>query len=158
MAFSWDKLKKEIKIDNCSEAMMEHADLYLKYAHMYAEAAPKKDEKKWQAEKTFAIIREGIRREHDKITEARLDSMTVSHPEYMLAKDEYLKASEEEAGLKLALQALSIRKDMLISLSANMREEAYQGISTGVPIKDKTSEALEALKISFSTKFKNEDE
>jgi len=155
--FSWDILKEEIKIADCQTALATHADLFLKYAKMYSEASAKKDELKWQSEKTFAIIREGLRRDADtKITEARLDTMTTSHPEYMNSKAEYLKASEEEAALKLAIQALSIRRDMLINLSASIREEAYQGIQSGVAsYTPNPSDALSALKDSFSKKYGN---
>lgn len=153
--FSWETLRQEIAINDCHTALATHADLYLKYAEMYAKAASKKDELKWQAEKAFAIIREGLRRDADsKMTEARLDTMTTSHPEYMSVKQDYLQAAEDEAVLKLAIQALSIRKDMLISLSASLREEAYQGIQNGTPsYAPNPSDALSALKESFSKKY-----
>lgn len=148
--FNWDTLKKEIVIKDCMDSLIGHSELFLKYAFMYSEASSVKDEAKWQVEKVFAIIKEGLRRAESsgKITEARLDALTTGSPDYMEAKEEYLKASEKETALKLAMQALSIRKDMLISLSANMREEAFQGISRG-SIEDtgviKSHQALNAL-------------
>lgn len=153
--FSWDTLKQEIEIKDCHSALATHADLYLKYAKMYAAAAQKKDEKKWQSEKSYAIIREGLRRTADtKVTEARLDMLATAHPEYVNAKEEFLKASEEETALKLAIQALSIRKDMLINLSASIREESYQGIQSGSPsYTQQPMDALSALKDSFTKKY-----
>ena len=153
--FNWDTLKKEIEIKDCHGALATHADLFLKYAKMSAEVTAKKDEAKWQAEKVYAIIRESIRRESDtKVTEARLDMLATAHPEYVNAKEEFLKASEEDAALKLALQALSIRRDMLINLSASMREEVYQGIQNGTPSYiAQPMDALSALKDSFTKKY-----
>lgn len=149
---NWDILKKEIEIKDCKEALTTHADLFLKYAQMYANASVKKDEAKWQADKVYAIVREGLRRDVEgKVTEARLDVMAESHPEYVHAKEEYLKASEEETGLKLAIQALSIRKDMLINLSANLREEVYQGIQSGI-FTSRPEDALNTLKEKFTKK------
>ena len=153
--FNWDTLRQEILIADCTSALLTHADLFLKYARMYSEASAKRDELKWQTEKAFAIIREGIRRDADsKMTEARLDTMTTSHPEYMAAKSEYLKACEEETALKLAIQVLSIRKDMLINLSASLREEAYQGIQSGISgYAQQPTDALTSLKESFTKKY-----
>ena len=154
MVFSWDTLKEEITITDCTSALLTHADLFLKYAKMYSVASSKKDELKWQTEKSFAIVREGLRRSSDgKVTEARLDTMTTSHPEYMAVRSEYLQACEEETALKLAIQVLSIRKDMLINLSASLREEAYQRIQSGTPwYTPQPTDALTALKESFSKK------
>ena len=159
--FKWDVLKKEIVIKDCMDALIEHSDLFVKYAFMYNEASAEKDAAKWQVEQTFAIIKESLRRSESsgKITEARLDALTTGSPEYMKSRDDYLEASEKETALKLALQALSIRKDMLISLSANMREEAFQGISRGTKESGgaiKSYQALNALD-TLEQKMNKED-
>ena len=152
---NWETLKKEVAINDCHGALATHADLFLKYAQMYAAASAKKEEMKWQSEKVYAIIREALRRDADtKVTEARLDMLATAHPEYVNSKEDYLKASEEESALKLAIQALSIRRDMLINLSASMREEAYQGIQSGTHV-PQPADALTALKESFSKKYGN---
>ena len=43
---NWETLKKEVAINDCHGALATHADLFLKYAQMYAAASAKKEEMK----------------------------------------------------------------------------------------------------------------
>lgn len=130
----WETLKSELYITDLNQALLDQAQIFVKYAYEYIEAVKGAQESAWNVKKTYAVVQEGLRQRmstdasYGKITEARLEALTLQSPEYMAAQDEYLASAEREAEYKLVMQAIQMRKDMLITLSANQREEAYSGV------------------------------
>ena len=79
-------------------------------------------------EKVEAIVKDGVRNsttdEKGKtLSDAKITAIMIQDLDYMKARDEYLNAETNETELRLIMDAINIRKDMLRSLSANRREE-----------------------------------
>lgn len=149
----WEDLKGELYISDLNQALLDQAQIFVKYAYAYIEAVKEAQESAWNVKKTYAVVQEGLRQRmstdasYGKVTEARLEALTLQSPEYMAAQNEYLVAAEKEAEYKLVMQAIQMRKDMLITLSANQREEAYSGVvrQTTLP-NSQMSEGIDSLK------------
>jgi hypothetical protein len=149
----WEDLKSELYIADINQALLDQSVIFVKYAYAYLQAVKEAQEAAWEVKKSYAVMQESIRRKMSedsslgKITEARLEALTLQSPAYMAAQEAYLKAAEKEMEYKLVMQAIQMRKDMLITLSANQREEAYSGIvrQTTLPT-NQMSEGIDSLR------------
>lgn len=152
----WDELAQEIKINDINEALYTHTDLFVKYAVTAAKAEADKQDAKYSLERICAIVKENLRaqetRAGNKVTEARLNDLVVNTEEYTEAVDKYINASFIDTEWKLAMQALSIRKDMLISYSANHRSELTNLLPTdSSAINGAMKQSLETLRSQLGT-------
>lgn len=130
----WDKLRADIQITDIDEAMLTHADLFIVYANAYTKALAMEADAKFNYERKLAIIRTRLRdslclSEGGKsVSEARLDRELPMQMEVQDAKEEWVDAEEIANEWRMAMEVIRIRKDMLVQLSANRREEMAQGI------------------------------
>ena len=127
----WEKFKEDLSINDVNTSMLNQPALFAKWAQEYSEAYSKREDLKWVLDKTYAVINERVRNDPSagKLTEARVEALVVQSPEYVAAKEDFLAAQSMESALKLILQAVTMKKDMLISLSANQREELSTGVA-----------------------------
>lgn len=82
-----------------------------------------------------AEVRNNMSMEGERITEARVTGNIYTHPRYLSAtqdlyklQDELLELQAQTNTLNLAKEAFLQRKDMIISLGANIRQEKVSGI------------------------------
>lgn len=152
MSVNWESLKAEVRIENndVNAALLTQTDLFIKYASQITSAETKLQQAKFNLERVEGIRKESIRRDFntrgDKITEARLNDLVTQDSEYRGALEDYLTAASTNMEFKLLLQAIVMRKDMLISLSANQRTEAQVGIQQTFDPNQQLSKGLENLK------------
>ena len=127
----WSGFKEDLAIQDVNTAMLSQPTLFAKWSQEYSEAYTKREDLKWVLDKTYAVINERVRNDPNagKLTEARVEALVIQSPEYIAAKEEFLTAQAMESALKLVLQAVTMKKDMLISLSANQREELSTGVA-----------------------------
>ena len=127
----WSGFKEDLSINDVNTAMLSQPTLFAKWAKEYSDAYAKREDLKWTLDKTYAIINERVRNDPNagKLTEARVEALVIQSPEYVAAKEDFLAAQSMESALKLVLQAVTMKKDMLISLSANQREELSTGVA-----------------------------
>ena len=123
----------DIDIDG---AFRSQASLFASYAAKHFEAQQQLgnakillDLKKARLDKE---IRDRLVEEKAKATEATVENEIKRHPTYMSACKDMNEASAIVDLLKNALEAFKQRKDMLISLGANQREEMKGDLRMGI--------------------------
>jgi len=155
MRVNWATLREEMRIADVNTAILEQTQLYLKYAPIQAEAEAAKNQAKFNLERIESIVKEGLRRDlssrGEKPTEARLNDMVSNMPDYKASVEELLTAQQEESEWKLAMQAIVMRKEMLVSISANQRMEMQTGIQRGIDDQMGLTSGLEALRARLGT-------
>jgi len=161
---NWNKFKEEIKIDDVEKGLLYQTELYCAYAEHYAEAVKNRIRAKWELEKTEAILKDHIRNtvRDDKgkpLSDAKINAIVIQKPEYIAVKDKLLEAEILELELKLIMDAINIRKDMLRSLAANRREELAQGaFSTNLDTENEIMlNKLQLLQNKFAASLNNSD-
>ena len=156
MSVNWETLKAEVRIENndVNAALLTQTDLFIKYSYDITQSEAKAQQAKFNLERVEGIRKESLRRDFatrgDKVTESRLNDLVPQDPEYRGALDDYLKATAQAAEYKLLMQAIVMRKDMLISLSANQRTEAQVGIQQTFDPNTQLTRGLENLKQRMS--------
>lgn len=136
------ELGDDLAIDpgDINQSFIDQPGKFAWWAVMAAKARAKADRLKVAAEKQDDFIRKTlvgtldskVRQEleldGEKITESKVTSGIYKHADYIAAVDEYNKlreqwvqANEDASVLEAARDAMYQRKDMLISLGANMR-------------------------------------
>lgn len=131
MQVDWQTFQEEVRITDIEKDLMYQTELYCTYAALYAEALKNKTYAKWELEKTEAILKDHIRNTQTDskgkpLSDSKISAIVVQQPEYIQAKEKYIEAEVIELELKLVIDAINMRKDMLRSLSANRREELAQ--------------------------------
>lgn len=110
-----------------SEAMMEQASLTAHYHTLAAEAARQVDDAKLLLEnveaQVYRVIRDELASSGEKVTEALLERLVARHQRVIDTKKALNEAKQIEAVAKGAVQAMRDRKDMLVQLGSNEREE-----------------------------------
>ena len=120
----------DLKIDvaNLNDELMRQPGLFSRWAVLAVEARAERDRLEEKLKVTDAHLdnefREKAEREGTKITEKKLLSQILLDPRHAQAMENCLEARKDADILQVgAREAFSQRKDCLISLAANLREE-----------------------------------
>lgn len=110
-----------------NEEFIKQAGSFAWYAVLCAEAESYRDKLKFELEVLEADldkqVREEIELRGDKVTEKVVNSEVLRKQEYKDAKEELLEANRRLGIMKAIKEGMVQKKDMLISLGANMRNE-----------------------------------
>lgn len=122
-------LSEDLTIDqaNLSESYAEHARKFAFYSTAFELATNHEAKLKVKLERAYAQLDEKAR-DHlssigKKFTEAMVESVVITAPDYVAIQDEYLDAQKQTGLLRASRDAMIHRKDMLVSLGANYRAE-----------------------------------
>ena len=139
-----EKLEKDLKFteEHLNTAYIEQASKFAFWATLAVQAKAKVDKKKLEIDQKEAYIKKTLMGKLDafvrhkladagkRITEAQVINEIYVQPEYLTACDELWTLQEELSELQLqsgllstAKEAMIQRKDMIISLGANLRQE-----------------------------------
>lgn len=137
-------LAEDLKIDpmNINENFCSQPALYAYWATVCAQARALVDKKKAELDraddylrKTLvgeldAEVRQQMEMDGEKVTEGKVTNAIYKHPRYIeqqekiyALKDELLALQQQWTVLDIAKESMNQRKDMLISLGANLRQE-----------------------------------
>ena len=157
-------LCEDLKIDsfNISEDFCEQPAKYAYWATVAAQAKSLVDHKKSEVErledylkKTLvgeldSVVRQELDMNGEKITESKVTNGIYIHPKYKetqkklyALKDELLELQKQSDMLNVAKDAMNQRKDMLISLGAQLRLE---GGNLELMMKEKAAEIVRGRK------------
>ncbi len=135
----------DLKIDtaNLNDELMRQPALFSRWAVLAVEARAERDSLEEKMKVTDAQLDAEFRQEAieigDKITEKKLFSKILLDPRHTLAMNDCLEARKAADILQVgAREAFSQRKDCLISLAANLREEH----DSDLHIKEKKAEEI----------------
>lgn len=153
----------KINIDNLSESYIDQPGKYAWWASLAAQARAIADKIKAEVDNKEDYVRKSLRGELDakvrkgleldgeKITETKVENAIYSHPAYREGMEElqdlrikYAQANENAVLLESARAALDQRKDMLISLGAQLRSD-YNNTSISIK-KENAKQVLAASK------------
>lgn len=113
--------------ETLSQDYMEQAGKYAWWAVLAESAKAQRDKKEIDMDKAEAEADKRVRKELEldgvKITESLVKSRIKLDSEYLEAVDAYNKAKKNAAVLDKLVRAFDHRKEMLISLGAQLREE-----------------------------------
>lgn len=124
-----NQLKRDVAINitDLTSAMMDQSGLFAHYAQLCADAQRQMDRAKIAVELTEARVHHELTREaHDagtKTTEAALSKALMRNGKMVKVKMQYADAKMIHALAKEALEAFKQRRDMLIQIGVNAREE-----------------------------------
>ena len=137
-------LAEDLKINktDLSESYMDQPAKFAWYAVLAAQARAQADALKNKIEqkedyirkilrgKLDAEVRKQLELDGEKVTEGKVENGINCHPKYAEAleelhelRDKYVEVNENASILETAKEALNQRKDMLISLGAQMRAD-----------------------------------
>lgn len=130
----------KINVDDINESYVDQPSKYAWWAVLAAQARAKADRIKSAIDKQDeyirktltgeldAKVREELELDGEKVTESKVTNGIYKHAQYVeeLAKlhalrDEYVEANEDASILEAAKDAMNQRKEMLISLGAQLR-------------------------------------
>ena len=137
-------LAEDLRINktDLSESYMDQPAKFAWYAVLAAQARAQADDLKNKIEqkedyikkilrgKLDAEVRKQLELDGERVTEGKVENGINCHPKYVEAleelhrlRDDYVEANENASILETAKEALNQRKDMLISLGAQMRAD-----------------------------------
>lgn len=125
-------IEEELKIErtHLNEHFMDQPGKYAWWGMIAENARDKMERAKAKVEQIEAEVDTRVRRELEmdgvKVTEALVNRKIKSHPAYLEALEEYFEAKRRFGILNTILKSFDHRKDALISLSANIRNEQDQ--------------------------------
>lgn len=148
-----------IDVEDLTSSYLDQPGKFAWWATLSAQARAIAERKKsdWEARKDYinktlmgeldAEVRDELTDIGEKITEKKVENAIYTHPKYQAAivelkelRDEFLRASEQAQLLEVARESMDQRKDMLISIGAQLRAE---GSNTELAIRKR--EAQEVL-------------
>ena len=124
----WD-LEQDLRINNAdlNGEFIKFSLLFAKWGTAFEMALDYENRLKTELEKMYAYLGLQIREEAkvtgNKITENMVESMILTHPDYMALQNKWLDARSQLGVLKAARDSVFSKKDMLISLGSNYRME-----------------------------------
>lgn len=157
-------LGEDLQIDstNINEAFCEQPAKYAWWATIAAQAKAIADRKKMEVDRQDEYIKKTLIGELDsevrmelemngeKVTETKVTNSIYIHPKYKEEssilyelKKEYLELQEQVVTLEIAKESMNQRKDMLISLGAQLRQEVG---NVDLTIKQMSSKANKIVK------------
>ena len=111
----------------------EHSAVFAFYATAFELAKEHEARCKAEKEATYAKadiwVRNQANNAEKKLTEKMVENMAMIQQEYIDAQNKHITAARNVGLLKAAVDALSTKKDMLISLGAMIRAEGDSTIS-----------------------------
>jgi len=124
-------LSTELKIDkvNLNEELMKHPSKVAWFSVLYSLAVEKRDTIGTELDVVYAELDKDIRKDPkkygimEKVTEGAIVNTINSNEIYLTKKKEMIEAKRDSDVLGSAVRAFEHRKDMLVSLCANMRQE-----------------------------------
>lgn len=161
-------LGKDLAIDsaNINESFCSQPALYAWWATVAAQAKALADKKKMEVDrqdeyikKTLvgeldAEIRQELEMNGEKVTEGKVTNAIYVHPKYKeeltelyALKEELLELQGQVTTLEIAKEAMNQKKDMLISLGAQLRQEGNNVELTLKQLGDKASSIVGKKKI-----------
>lgn len=130
-------LSKELSIDRTnldtlSNDLIHQPARFAWYAVLYAMAKNYTRNQKHAMELCHAQVDRKVRKKKikDKLTEPMIKARVLLHFDYLAAIEDYNDAKYNEDLLNAAVDAFIMRKDVLQSVSTNMRIEVERGLRT----------------------------
>ena len=123
------KLVDDLFIDrtDLSFAFEVHSERFSWYATAYELALDAEQRIKAQLDRAYAQLdvqaRTNMEAAGVKVTEKKVENTVITHPQYIKLQNDYFDAKREAGLLKAAKDAMVHRKDCLVSLGANVRQE-----------------------------------
>jgi|SRR6516162_2983609 hypothetical protein len=96
---------------------------YAYWSHQLSQATKTALQAKFEREKTYARLLIEIRETTSKKTVDEVEARVICCPEYEVAKLNEIESDAERARLYGIVEALRVKKDMLIQLGAHVRAE-----------------------------------
>lgn len=130
------KMKEDLHFSphNLNDAMIQQASMIAHYGELAADAARQVDSLKMLLESAEAVAYQTIRKDiiatGERVTEAQLEKMVVSHKSVVGLKRALADARRVEAVTKSAVEGFRHRRDMLIQLGAQARAEMQGELRT----------------------------
>ena len=121
-----------ISIENINSELAEQPAQFARWGTM--EVIAKDILESYQGQKS-----EKLRTENEKISETKIESLLLNDPEYM-------KLKKQHNTLRIVKEAFRQRKDMLISLAANLREEFDIDLSVKKKVADEKLKGIRRLR------------
>lgn len=127
--FDHSKVQEDLaySVVDIGAGMGEQASLFVHYGAMAARASAQVDKFKLYLETAEAKVDRQVREEAvksgDKLTEARIEKLVITHDSIIALKNALLEAKQIEAGAKTVVEAFKHRRDMLIQQGLLLREE-----------------------------------
>lgn len=124
-----DQMKEDVAVNpaDLDSAFVEQASLFAYYGEQSARAMAQVDRFKNMLElmeaKVAAKMREQAAKSGEKITEKRLEQEIAQHDKIQAMKKLVAEAKEVDAVAKSTLEALKHRRDMLVQMGADRRED-----------------------------------
>lgn len=124
-----DQLQGDLEISesNLSKAMIRQAPLFARYSALAAKAQFQADRADQQVDLVEAELDSDIRDDMNakgvKITESMVKAAVIRHPKYQKAVTRYNEAKAIAEMVKTAADSFRHRRDMLIQMGADRREE-----------------------------------
>lgn len=146
-----DAFKGEIAVseNNLDTAMMQQAGLFAWHAAEAARAEAQHARVKLRFEvveaKLYDRHRKALALTGEKVTEKMVENAVKLDPEYLQAKNLVIEAEMLSGFNKAAVEALRHRKDMIVQLGADRREESKGQVRT-LAHEDNKARALAAVK------------
>lgn len=124
-----EQFEKDVVIgSDLNASFRDQGSLFAHYATLHRQALEQVAQKKLMAEVKKSVlykeIRETFEKDGKKITEALLEAEINSNRDYIGVRMELIKAEGIAQLAKNALESFSQRKDMLVQLGADARQEA----------------------------------
>jgi hypothetical protein len=121
----------QINIEDLEGEFARQPDLFWQYAQQLAVAEANEKNAKYNLEvteaKLFLFFKDNI---EGKVTNDLISSYVKSSDEYKTAYNDYVVAIKEKTLLKMQVEAIVQKRDMLMQLGANQRAE-MQNIKIG---------------------------
>lgn len=122
-------LADDLRLDrmNLNEEFEKHAEKFAFYSTAYEICLDKERRAKAVLDRVYAILdsqaRGDLAANGIKATEKKIENMVVTAPDYLAAQDEYFEAQRLVGLLKSARDAMIHKKECMVSLGANFRQE-----------------------------------
>ena len=123
------QLDEDLHIDrfNLNEEFTKHSERFAWYATAYELAQSYENRLKVDLERLYALldikVRGTMTQQGMRITEKKVENAVITDNTYMDLMDRYQSAKEQTGVLKAARDAMYAKKDVLVSLGANIRAE-----------------------------------
>ena len=120
---------EELDINDIQEGYRGQPSIYARYGFLWAKARERRDQLESQTKKLIAELRLEIRKKYPEVKQDDQRAMVASHKKLKALELKKVGAAYRVDILVVILDALSQRKDMLISYGAGLRQEFDSDIS-----------------------------
>lgn len=161
MLIDADQLKRDLtySLNNLSDAMINQPGMIAHYGVLSAQAARQTDNVKLLLENTEAAVYRKLRDQFaesgEKVTEAQLEKLVTRHAKVIAIKKALNEAKHIEKIAAMAVESFRHRKDMLVQLGADQRQEMQGEIA--VRVRESREQALASTKDSILARRQDRD-